>query len=79
MADFETKAREKKLQLKVSFPEAKVEVFADRDIYLLGEIIHNPEVNAQLAAMGIRTLSASGRDAAIEALAQLVESKFDEE
>ena len=32
-------------------------VFADRDIYLVGEIIHNPDVNAQLAAMGIRTLS----------------------
>jgi len=32
-------------------------VFADRNIYLVGEIIHNPDVNAQLAAMGIRTLS----------------------
>jgi len=32
-------------------------VFADREIYLVGEIIHNPDVNAQLAAMGIRTLT----------------------
>jgi 4-hydroxy-3-methylbut-2-enyl diphosphate reductase len=32
-------------------------VFADRAIYLVGEIIHNPDVNAQLAAMGIRTLT----------------------
>jgi 4-hydroxy-3-methylbut-2-enyl diphosphate reductase len=32
-------------------------VFADREIFLVGEIIHNPDVNAQLAAMGIRTLS----------------------
>ena len=32
-------------------------VFADRRIYLVGEIIHNPDVNAQLAAMGIRTLT----------------------
>ncbi len=32
-------------------------VFSDRDIYLVGEIIHNPDVNAQLAAMGIRTLT----------------------
>jgi len=32
-------------------------VFSDRNIYLVGEIIHNPDVNAQLTAMGIRTLS----------------------
>lgn len=32
-------------------------VFADRRIYLVGEIIHNPDVNAQLASMGIRTLA----------------------
>ena len=32
-------------------------VFADRNIFLVGEIIHNPDVNAQLAAMGIRTLT----------------------
>lgn len=36
---------------------AACKVFAGRKIYLIGEIIHNPEVNAQLAAMGIRTLS----------------------
>ena len=28
-------------------------VFADRQIYLLGEIIHNPEVNRQLDEMGV--------------------------
>ena len=27
-------------------------VFADRPIYILGEIIHNPEVNEQILAMG---------------------------
>ena len=32
-------------------------VFADRNLFLVGEIIHNPDVNAQLASMGIRTLS----------------------
>lgn len=31
-------------------------VFTDRNLYLVGEIIHNPDVNAQLASMGIRTL-----------------------
>ena len=31
-------------------------VFPDQDIYLIGEIIHNPEVNRQLTEMGIKTL-----------------------
>ena len=29
-------------------------VFADKRIFLLGEIIHNPDVNAQIGALGIR-------------------------
>jgi 4-hydroxy-3-methylbut-2-enyl diphosphate reductase len=32
-------------------------VFADRNLFLVGEIIHNPDVNAQLASMDIRTLA----------------------
>ena len=32
-------------------------VFADRNLFLVGEIIHNPDVNAQLASMGIRPLA----------------------
>jgi 4-hydroxy-3-methylbut-2-enyl diphosphate reductase len=43
-------------------------VFPDRRISLLGEIIHNPEVNAQLAAMGIRHLAAHPGDAQIQEL-----------
>ncbi|MGE5244319.1 MAG: 4-hydroxy-3-methylbut-2-enyl diphosphate reductase [Betaproteobacteria bacterium] len=31
--------------------------FPDRDVYLTGEIIHNPHVNEKLRAMGIRFLS----------------------
>jgi 4-hydroxy-3-methylbut-2-enyl diphosphate reductase len=31
--------------------------FPDRDVYLTGEIIHNPHVNDQLRAMGVRFLS----------------------
>jgi 4-hydroxy-3-methylbut-2-enyl diphosphate reductase len=43
-------------------------VFPDRRIFLLGEIIHNPEVNAQLAAMGIRYLAAQPAEGDIHAL-----------
>jgi 4-hydroxy-3-methylbut-2-enyl diphosphate reductase len=32
-------------------------VFSDRRIFLLGEIIHNPDVNAQMSALGILTLN----------------------
>ena len=32
-------------------------VFPDQEIILLGEIIHNPDVNAQMAALGIRHLA----------------------
>lgn len=35
---------------------AAAKVFHGRNIYLLGEIIHNPEVNDQLRAMGIHSL-----------------------
>ncbi|MGI9243614.1 MAG: 4-hydroxy-3-methylbut-2-enyl diphosphate reductase [Verrucomicrobiales bacterium] len=38
-------------------------VFADKDIYLIGEIIHNPEVNRQLREMGIKNLAGENPDA----------------
>ncbi len=43
-------------------------VFQDRDIFILGEIIHNPEVNDQLLAMGIKFLSGKHKSADIEHL-----------
>lgn len=43
-------------------------VFADRKVYLLGEIIHNPEVNRQLTEMGIIRIPISEHE---EAVAQL--------
>lgn len=43
-------------------------VFPDRPIYILGEIIHNPEVNDQIRAMGIKFLSGKEKDADIEDL-----------
>jgi 4-hydroxy-3-methylbut-2-en-1-yl diphosphate reductase len=43
-------------------------VFPDRPIYILGEIIHNPEVNDQIRAMGIKFLSGKEKTADIEEL-----------
>src|SRR5215218_11269986 len=37
--------------------------FADRPVYLTGEIIHNPDVNEKLRAAGIRFLSDPGESA----------------
>jgi len=44
-------------------------VFADRRIFLLGEIIHNPDVNAQMSALGIRHLEARPTPGELEQLA----------
>ena len=38
-------------------------VFPKQPIYILGEIIHNPEVNDQIRAMGIKFLSGKEKDA----------------
>src|SRR6185312_15825791 len=43
-------------------------VFPDRPIYILGEIIHNPEVNDQIRAMGIKFLSGKEKDADVDEL-----------
>src|SRR5204862_3646131 len=43
-------------------------VFPDQPIYILGEIIHNPEVNDQLRDMEIKFLSGKEKNAAIEDL-----------
>ena len=40
-------------------------VFLDQPIYILGEIIHNPEVNDQIRAMGIKFLSGKEKNADI--------------
>lgn len=47
---------------------AACKVFPQQRIFLLGEIIHNPDVNAQIASMGIRHLSAHPDDTDIEQL-----------
>ena len=43
-------------------------VFPDQPIYILGEIIHNPEVNDQIRDMGIKFLSGKEKNAEIEDL-----------
>jgi 4-hydroxy-3-methylbut-2-enyl diphosphate reductase len=43
-------------------------VFSDRRIFLLGEIIHNPDVNAHMSALGIRHLAPRPEADEIEAL-----------
>ena len=45
-------------------------VFAENDIYLIGEIIHNPEVNRQLVEMGIKNVVGENRDANLEDLGE---------
>ena len=43
-------------------------VFKDKRLFILGEIIHNPLVNDQIAAMGIKNLIGSNKEAEIEDL-----------
>lgn len=45
-------------------------VFPNQPIYILGEIIHNPEVNEQLMAMGIRFLSGPNKSADLDDLTE---------
>src|SRR5258706_15444527 len=40
----------------------------EKPIYILGEIIHNPEVNDQIRAMGIKFLSGKEKDADVDDL-----------
>ena len=43
---------------------AAAKVFTDRRLFILGEIIHNPEVNEQISALGIRNIL--GKDAQVD-------------
>lgn len=45
---------------------AAAKVFKDRNMYILGEIIHNPEVNEQVRAMGIKAITGPNKVADIE-------------
>src|SRR6188474_49143 len=43
-------------------------VFTDRRLFILGEIIHNPEVNEQIGAMGIRNILGKDAQADVDSL-----------
>lgn len=43
-------------------------VFPEQPLYILGEIIHNPDVNDQIRAMGIKFLSGKDKDADVNEL-----------
>ncbi len=47
---------------------AAAKVFADRRLFILGEIIHNPEVNEQIVAMGIKNLLGADKEAEVNDL-----------
>src|ERR1041385_395105 len=52
----------------INLAYAARKVYPDKPIYILGEIIHNPEVNDQIRAMGIKFLSGKEKNADIEDL-----------
>src|SRR5215204_1518359 len=41
---------------------AAAKVFKDRRLFILGEIIHNPEVNRQIAELGIKNILPLGQE-----------------
>ncbi len=43
-------------------------VFQDRRVFILGEIIHNPEVNEQIRAMGIENIVGKDKEADVDGL-----------
>lgn len=47
---------------------AAAKVFTDRRLFILGEIIHNPEVNEQIHALGVRNLLGKNPDADVNEL-----------
>jgi 4-hydroxy-3-methylbut-2-en-1-yl diphosphate reductase len=47
---------------------AAAKVFTDRRLFILGEIIHNPEVNEQISALGIRNILGKDAQADVDTL-----------
>lgn len=47
---------------------AAAKVFKDKRVFILGEIIHNPEVNRQIAELGITNIIPAGREPDLDGL-----------
>ncbi len=54
--------------IDLAYAAKKSKEFEGRRLFILGEIIHNPEVNAQIAALGIKNLIGPKREAEIDNL-----------
>src|SRR6202048_4653179 len=52
----------------VDLAYAARKVFKDRRLFIVGEIIHNPEVNHQIASLGIKNLTGRNKQADISDL-----------
>jgi 4-hydroxy-3-methylbut-2-enyl diphosphate reductase len=49
----------------INLAYAAAKVFKDQRLFILGEIIHNPEVNEQIVALGIKNLLGKNKEAEI--------------
>src|SRR5260221_4945471 len=56
------------VELAIDLAYAAAKVFSDRRLFILGDIIHNPEVNEQIAALGIRNLLGKEKEAEVSDL-----------
>ena len=54
--------------IDLAYAARKSKEFEGRRLFILGEIIHNPEVNAQIAALGIKNLIGPRREAEVDDL-----------
>ena len=54
--------------IDLAYAARKSKEFEGRRLFILGEIIHNPEVNAQIAALGIKNLIGPKREAEVDDL-----------
>jgi len=52
----------------INLAYAAAKVFRDRRLFILGEIIHNPEVNEQIVTLGIKNLLGSDKEAMLRDL-----------
>ncbi len=54
--------------IDLAYAARKSKEFEGKRLFILGEIIHNPEVNAQIAALGIKNLIGPKREAEVDDL-----------